>query len=129
MAVKRKKEEKITEKSLEVPSFEEELTKVSEPTLEAKESKDELKYEEIQKIREKIEKTDLGDSLKIQVTAQARSIKLLDGEKKIKKLIELAKLKGVVYAIHVAKKIDDPYVLDILHDTFAKEGYYKKFTK
>ena len=38
-----------------------------------------------------------------------------------------AKSKGVVYAVNVAKKMDDPFVLDKLHDNLAKEGYYKSF--
>lgn len=79
--------------------------------------------------RGKIEKMELDDTLKLQASAQAQSVKLLDDEGKIKKLLEIAKEKGVIYAINVAKKMNDPYILDRLHDTLAKGGHYKEFLK
>lgn len=48
-------------------------------------------------------------------------------EGQIKLLLETAKKKGVVEAVAAAKKINDPYLLDIFHDVLAKEGLYKKF--
>jgi len=84
---------------------------------------------EIQKAKKRIEGSDLDDTLKMQATLQAKNIKDLDDEKKVKKLIELAKLKGVVFAVNVAKKMDNPYILDMLHDLLAKKGYYQDFIK
>lgn len=111
------------------PLIEQSSAESQEAVLESKEKLQDLGPAEIQRVREKIEKTELDDSLKMQAAVHAQSIRSLDEEKKIKKLIDLAKVKGVVYAVNVAKKMDDPYVLDMLHDILAKEGYYKKFTQ
>jgi len=50
------------------------------------------------------------------------------GEKeKIERLLDIAREKGLVFAIQVARKMNEPYLLDILHDTLAQEGFYKDF--
>lgn len=121
--------EKIAKADLETPLTKEKPIKFEEEIAEVKERAEELKTKEVRQIRDQIEKTDLDDQLKIQAATQAQSIKQLDEEKKIKKLLALAKSKGVIYAVNVAKKMDDPYVLDLLHDILAQEGYYKKFIK
>ena len=64
---------------------------------------------------------------KLQVTAQAETIKSLPDQEKIKKLLGIAKKKGVVYAVNIAKRMNSDFILDTLHDTLAKEGYYKNF--
>ncbi|MEK7664265.1 MAG: hypothetical protein AAB340_02400 [Patescibacteria group bacterium] len=121
--------EKTAKSKIETPYFKEGIPEVIEPLAEPKEKEKELRVEEIQQLKERVEKTELDDSLKIGAAAEAQSIKALDEEKKIKKLLELTKSKGVIYAVNVAKKMDDPYVLDLLHDILAKEGYYKSFMK
>ena len=80
-------------------------------------------------LREKIEGMTLDPNLTYQSKAVAKTIKPLKSSQKLEKLFSIAKKKGVIYAIHVAKKIDDPYILDAFHDLLAKEGYYKNFTK
>lgn len=123
-----KKEEKTSKEVLEDAPIKEEVQKdveSGEITLE----KEPLESEDLKAVKEKLEIAALGESVKPQVQSQAQDLKDLDDEKKIKKLLELAKTKGVVYAIGVAKKLDDPYVLDMLHDALAKEGYYKSFLK
>ena len=80
-------------------------------------------------IREEIENIDLDDSLKLQIQSQSNKIQPLKEEKKLKKLLEIAKKKGVVFAINIAKKMANPYILDTFHDILVKEGYYKKFLK
>ena len=89
----------------------------------------EIPEEEIKKLREKIEKTDLDDKLKIQVQSQANDLNALEEKNKLRKLLEIAKLKGVIFAVNVAKKMNDPYILDTLHDALVEKGYYKKFMK
>lgn len=52
--------------------------------------------------------------------------KKLMGEKKerqVKLLTDLALEKGVIHATEVAKKLDDPYILDEFHDTLVDEFY------
>ncbi len=95
------------------------------------EREEQLTGEEIQRLREKIEQTDLDDHLKTQVQSHVNDLKVsgLEDEGKIKKLLDIANVKGVVFAVSVAKKMGDPYVLDLLHDKLVEEGYYKKFIK
>lgn len=54
-------------------------------------------------------------------------IEFLDEKEKIEHLLQLARDKGLVYAISVARKMNEPYLLDVLHDTLAREGFYKDF--
>ena len=55
-----------------------------------------------------------------------KKVKELKGERKerqIELLTDLAFDKGVVHATEVAKKLDDPYILDEFHDTLVDELY------
>ncbi len=121
--------EKINKENSEEPLVKDNLVETNEIGVELKTEKGKSEIVDDKAIREKIEKTDIDDSLKVQASNHAQSIKLLDEEKKINKLLDLAKSKGVIYAINVAKKMDDPYLLDILHDKLSKDGYYKDFIK
>ncbi len=84
---------------------------------------------EQKRVREEIENRDLDDSLKLQASSSAKNVQSLDDKKKIAHLLEIAKSKGVIFAVAVAKKMNDPYILDSFHDLLAKEGYYKEFLK
>ena len=89
-------------------------------------SKDELEH---QKVRQQLEAMDLDDSAKAQVSASASDLQSLDDNQKITKLLELVKSKGVIFAVKTAQKMNSPYLLDSLHDTLVKGGYYKEFLK
>lgn len=78
-------------------------------------------------LRAKIEAMDLDDATAAQATQTAQSLQGAGQEEKIKKLLLLAQEKGVIYAVNVAKKMDDAYILDMFHDALAKEGLYAKF--
>ena len=80
-------------------------------------------------MKREIELMELDDNLKKQAEQKANKIQFLADDDKLKKLMELAREKGVVFAIKVSKKMNDPFLLDALHDILAKEGYYKKFVK
>lgn len=86
-----------------------------------------LTREEIKELREKIEQADLDDSLTTQAESHANDLNSLKEEQKLKKLLEIAKEKGIIFVVGVVKKMDDPYLLDILHDRLVREGYYKEF--
>ena len=120
---------KLIQENIEEIPLSEQPGEVLETQKETREKVEEISEEEVQKLREAIEKTDIDDSLKTQASQQAQSIKALDEEKKIKKLLALAGTKGVIYAVSVTQKMDDPYLLDRLHDMLVKEGYYKKYQK
>lgn len=80
-------------------------------------------------LRQKIENIHLDPNLTQPAKAHADDISGLEEKEKLEKLMKLTKEKGVVYAINVAKRMNDPYILDTLHDVLAKEGYYKEFLK
>jgi len=83
--------------------------------------------EELKNLRETVEAQELDDSLKLQATKQASQMQSLGEQEKIQQLLDIAKKKGVAYAVHVAKKMDSPYLLDMLHDKLAQEGLFKNF--
>ena len=80
-------------------------------------------------LRQKVESMHLDPNLTQPAKAHADDIAGLEEKEKLEKLMRLTKEKGVIYAITVAKHMNDPYILDTLHDVLAKEGYYKDFIK
>lgn len=95
------------------------------------EKKGESPYSRIvsDEIRQEIEKMELDDSSRMEAEKKAEKIEFLGEKEKVEHLLQLAKDRGVVFAVQVARKMNEPYLLDILHDTLAKEGYYKDFSK
>lgn len=92
--------------------------------------KREFAEEEIKKreeLEKEIEKIKLSPQIKAQAQKQADEIKKQSAKGKIQHLLDLAQAQGISYAVEVARKIDDPYLLDLFHDTLAKEGLFKKF--
>ena len=80
-------------------------------------------------LRKEIEMMELDDKSKAEAEKKAEKIEFLGEKEKIEHLLEMARKKGVIFAIQVARKMNEPYLLDILHDTLAQEGFYKDFTK
>ncbi len=96
---------------------------------ESKEGGESISPEAVKEIKAQIESADLSDTLKMQSQSQAGDLQSLETKEKLQKLLQTAKAKGVVFAVHVAKNMNDPYMLDMLHDALAREGYYKNFLK
>lgn len=46
-----------------------------------------------------------------------------DAETRVNQLVELAQVKGVAHAVEVARKMNDLYVLDTMHDELADKLY------
>lgn len=82
-----------------------------------------------EELRREIELMQVDENLKKEAEQKANKIHFLADEDKLKKLLEIAREKGVIFAIQVAKKMNEPFLLDTLHDILAKEGYYQKFMK
>ena len=80
-------------------------------------------------LRQEIEKMEMDDEAKGEAEKKAKKIEFLGEKEKIEHLLKVAREKGIVFAIQVAKKTNDPYLLDILHDVLSQEGYYQKFVK
>jgi len=82
-----------------------------------------------EELKREIELMQVDDNLKKEAEQKANKIQFLADDEKLKKLLDVAKNKGVIFAIQTAKKMNDPFLLDALHDILAKEGYYQKFIK
>ena len=82
-----------------------------------------------EKLRKEIDMMELDDNLKDEAKQKAEKISYLAEDEKIKHLMQVAHEKGVVFAVKMAKSMNDPYLLDIFHDVLAREGLYQKFTK
>ena len=80
-------------------------------------------------LRREIEMMEMEEGLKEEAKKKAQQIDFLAGQDKIEHLLAIAREKGIVFAKITAKEMKDPYILDILHDVLAREGYYKKFIK
>jgi hypothetical protein len=78
-------------------------------------------------LRKEIEMMEVDDKTKNEAKKKAEKIEFLGEKEKIEHLLDIAREKGVVFAIQVAKKTNEPYILDILHDVLAQEGFYKGF--
>ena len=88
-------------------------------------------YEKIvsDELKREIELMEVDGNLKKQAEQKANKISFLADDDKLKKLLEIAREKGIVFAIKVAKSMNDPFILDTLHDALAQEGFYKDFSK
>jgi len=80
-------------------------------------------------LKREIELLEADETTSAEAKRKADKIEFLGEKEKIEHLLEIAREKGVVFAIQVAKKMNEPYLLDILHDTLAREGFYLKMGK
>ncbi|MEF3691853.1 MAG: hypothetical protein V3574_02220 [Candidatus Moraniibacteriota bacterium] len=61
----------------------------------------------------------------VKTDAEIIKQKKMDAESNINHLVELATLKGVTHAVKVARRLDDNYVLDMMHDKLLSEELHK----
>lgn len=98
------------------------LPEKKEPTREEIITKESLQRE--------IAMMELDDSLKEEASHRAREIQTLGEGEKIEHLLEITRAKGIAFAVRTAKQMNDPYVLDSLHDILVKNwSDYKQFLK
>ena len=83
----------------------------------------------LEELRREVDRMEEDENAKINAEKEKEKISFLGEEEKIKHLLQLAREKGVAFAIQVARKMNEPFLLDILHDTLASEGYFKDFSK
>ena len=80
-------------------------------------------------LRQEIELMELSPELRKEAEEVSKKIGFLGEEEKLEHLLQAAQNKGVVYAVRVAKSMNEPYILDKLHDIFAAKDYYRKFLR
>ena len=79
-----------------------------------------------QAVSERIQKTQPVPSAQQQVAVQkVQQIKTESKERQIQLLTDLAFEKGIPHAIEVAKRLENPYLLDEFHDALVDELYNK----
>ena len=95
------------------------------------ESKEALEDEKViaDELKREIDLMNLTEGLKKQADDKANKIQFLADDEKLKKLLEIAREKGIVFAVRVAKNMNAPDLVDLMHDILAKEGYYKNLIK
>jgi len=122
---------KIPEKKTESHDWEN-FGKNKERQLERKESSIEQIVQEENIESELLREINLSQSLDgntVSVEDKKKKINFIDKKDKINILIKIAKEKGIDAAVKAAKEMNDPYILDTLHDILAKDEYYKNFIK
>ena len=121
-----------SKKFKEAPELQKEITELEKKVVEKKqelEKKKEVRPEkEIIKevIRKKVEESTQPKTtprLQKVVIKKASQIKKRPKERQIELLTDLTFEKGIIHAIEVAKKLDDPYILDEFHDTLVDKLY------
>lgn len=89
--------------------------------------------EENRIIREQLEKEVIKmrrrSDLEEEAKEEASKIKSMNTEERLKRLLGIAEAKGMIMAVRVCREMDDPYLLDLFHDTLASNGYYKSLSR
>ena len=80
-------------------------------------------------LKREIEMMQLDPAMSKDAEVQREKIEYLGEQEKIEHLLTMAREKGLVFAIQIARKMNEPYLLDVLHDTLSKEGFYRDFVK
>jgi len=80
-------------------------------------------------LRREIELMQVDDEAKKTVDKTVSKLEFLGEKEKIEHLLQVARKNGIVYAIQAVKRMNDPYLLDVLHDTLAREGFYQKIMR
>lgn len=119
--------QKNIEKNIQPEAPADTLNEAAFEANETAEKKVPEEYHDAAALKEAIEKTDIDDALKLQAAAHAQALQNEPATEQVKKLIDIAGRKGIAYAVHVAQKTGDAYLVDALHDALADGGYYKKF--
>lgn len=95
------------------------------------EREQELTKEE-QKTREEISqagKRPLPNQTTDEAAQTASDLLSLDDRAQLSELVKLAFTKDVLFALNVARKLQNPLVLDTFHDLLASDGLYYRFIK
>ncbi len=101
----------------------EEVGKVIEEKKEGIEVKKEEAEEAIKDYLREIKETPAVQPPADQVISEAEAIKVLTKKRQAQYLVNLCFKKGIHYALHVAQKLNDPFILDELHDRLINELY------
>ena len=61
-----------------------------------------------------------------QIQDERKQINQIKKEGRLSRLLSIAEEKGAHFAVEVAKRMDDPFILDALHDLLVQKGLNEK---
>ena len=127
MVAKAQKIEKIPKINKEILELEKKLAEKKQELTERKEGEKTEKDIIREIVKEKIQQTAISSPSAIpqQIAKKAKEIESEPKERQIQLLVNLAFEKGIVQAVEVAKGLNNPYLLDELHDVLVDEYYNK----
>ncbi|MBU3896053.1 hypothetical protein KKG36_01960 [Patescibacteria group bacterium] len=82
-----------------------------------------------QELLREIEMLNLSPELEDEAVEKAKKIEFLGEKEKLAHLLNVARERGLEFAVKMARNMNDPYILDVFHDLLIKEGLFKKFSK
>jgi hypothetical protein len=98
--------------------FEAKKEVLSEPEKEAK-----------QRLIQETTRAELPQEIQKQAETKAVQTAALEPKQQLEQLVGLAFEKGPAFAVETARRLNDPFILDALHDTLAKNQLYQKLTQ
>ncbi|MBI2577299.1 MAG: hypothetical protein HYV77_00435 [Candidatus Wildermuthbacteria bacterium] len=81
-----------------------------------------------EKLEEAVRALDQNPAAVEEARKRAAAMPAATPAKTVDNLVAAAKEKGVVFAVRIAKEINDPFILDALHDRLIQEGMLKDFS-
>lgn len=118
-----KEEKGIEKKFAEQPSMVEvegiEGTREKEGDKEKRETREEIAAE--------LEKVKLSPQAKAQTQKQADDMQKESEQGKVQRLLEITEEQGLVYAVEVAKKMNNHLLLDKFHDALVENKLFRKY--
>jgi len=127
MVAKAQKIEKIPKINKEILELEKKLAEKKQELIERKEGEKTEKDIIREIVKEKIQQTAISSpsATPQQVAKKTKEIGSEPKERQVQLLVNLAFEKGIVQAVEVAKGLNNPYLLDELHDVLVDEYYNK----
>lgn len=117
------KEKDIEKKFAEQPSMVEvegiEDAREKEGDKEERETREEIAAE--------LEKVKLSPQAKAQTQKQADDMQKESEQGKVQRLLEITEEQGLVYAVEVAKKMNNHLLLDKFHDALVENKLFRKY--
>jgi hypothetical protein len=117
------KTEKDYEKESGLPRIEEKPSEYKRAQLR---EKDKIILEKLEREVKMIAK---NPDLAKEAQKKMEEIRAAGAKEELKRLVDLAEDKGVIFAVKVAEDMNDPYILDLFRDVLAREGFYNNFEK
>ena len=130
-------EEKETNKqSLDQEKLEIEKDNYQEEIVETQQENKELHKKDFEKrlikekLGEELEKLEEdSENFEEEIEKEKQQIETLEKEGKLSRLLSVAQEKGAPFAVEIAKKMDDHYILDALHDLLVRKGFDEESLK